>query len=86
MAIDQLPPRKQGAADTNKAERRFYAGLGASDYLKFEIEAMERGITPYLLVKYLLTQYVNHELVVVDELPEDTQQAIKVFYQDEKRA
>jgi hypothetical protein len=74
MSKDELPPK----AETNiqNGERIFRTALEAPNYLKFDNEAMARGIRPYALAKFLLTAYLNGRLVYVSELPDNIKKAV----------
>jgi hypothetical protein len=79
--LDQLPPRREGATKSNDDERIYRTALGTRDYLRLEVEAMERGIKPFGLTKQVMTLYLNRKLVFVADLPADLQQQIAAHYQ-----
>ncbi|MDP3332637.1 MAG: hypothetical protein Q8S55_11745 [Methylococcaceae bacterium] len=78
MTSDQfnLPPRVSGGDPAVKDERIYRTCLNTRDYLRLEIEAMERGLKPFGLTKSVMTLYINKQLIFVRDLPPQIQTAI----------
>ena len=78
--FDQLPPRQQGVSKHNENDRLYRTALGTRDYLKLEVEAMERGIKPFGLTKHIMTLYINRKLILKSDLSTELQEQIEDFY------
>lgn len=72
----ELPPRTSQALESKDGERLYRTALNSRDYLRLEIEAMERGLKPFGLTKAVMTLYLNKQLVNVRELPIEIQSLI----------
>jgi hypothetical protein len=68
-----LPPRVPANVETKDSERLYRTALSSRDYLRLEVEAMERGLKPFGLTKSIMTLYLNRQLVYVRDLPADLQ-------------
>ncbi|MEC4749811.1 hypothetical protein [Methylomicrobium sp. Wu6] len=86
--IPSIPPVGSNPIDNNDKsnERLFRTSLAPRDYLRLEIEAMDRGLKPFGLTKAVMTLYLHKQLVNVRELPPDIQSQIVQFFKDKKSA
>ncbi|MEF3074890.1 hypothetical protein V2P20_07620 [Methylobacter sp. Wu1] len=66
---------KRGSSGDN-SERIYRTALGPKDYLRLEIEAMDRGLKPYGLTKSVMTLYLHKQLIYIRDLPEELQKQI----------
>jgi len=71
MADSTILPERGSSPQFNKKERLFRTALDQEDYLKLEIEAMERGMRPYGMTKAVMTLYLRKQLVPMKELSEE---------------
>lgn len=86
MSDTTLPPRVPITAETKDGGERLYrTALSSRDYLRLEVESMERGIKPFGLTKTIMTMYVNKKLIYVADLPESLQQQINEHFKTQKR-
>lgn len=70
--IPSLPDR--GSSESKDAPERIYrTALPPKDYIKLELEAMDRGLKPFGLTKTVMTLYLHKQLVPMKELSEDLQ-------------
>jgi len=76
---DILPPRTTQPEENMKSERVYRTGLSSRNYLRLETESIERGIKPFKLTQSIMTLYLNKQLVYVNELPQQIQEAIKKY-------
>lgn len=77
----QLPPRN--SENANKETMRIYrTELSNKDYLKLELESMQRGLKPYGLTKAVMTLYLRKQLIYLNELPADIQRLIKEHFKN----
>lgn len=74
-----LPPRSSLASQM-KVERQYRTALSSANYLKLEVEAVERGLKPFKLAQAIMTLYINKELFSISDLPIDLQTQVKEFY------
>jgi len=74
-----LPPRSSFSVQM-KVERQYRTALSSANYLKLEIEAVERGLKPFKLAQAIMTLYINKELFAISDLPIDLQDKVKQFY------
>jgi hypothetical protein len=72
--------------DNKNNERIFRTALAPRDYLRLEIESMDRGLKPYGMTKIIMTLYLHKQLVNVRELPSELQQQIVSFFKNKKSA
>ncbi|MEI6709233.1 MAG: hypothetical protein WCK96_19085 [Methylococcales bacterium] len=79
-----LPPRQPVTADTKDIERIYRTGLNTRDYLRLEVESMERGLKPFGLTKSVMTLYLQKKLVYVFDLPKELQVLIAEHYKKSK--
>lgn len=79
--LEGLPPRCEGGIKASDGVRRFTTEMGTRDYLRLEVEAMERGLKPFSLTKLIMTAYVNRKLIVLSDLPIDIQKQVTAYYQ-----
>lgn len=61
-------------------ERLFRTALASKDYLRLEIESMDRGLKPYSLTKSIMTLYLHKQLIYLKDLPVDLQAQINAHY------
>jgi|GEM_PF-616961 len=71
MTDPTILPERGSLPEHNKKERLFRTALDQDDYLKLEIEAMDRGMRPYGLTKTIMTLYVRKQLVPMKELSDE---------------
>lgn len=85
--VYELPPRtsQQTSSVGRDNERIFRTALPSREYLRLEIESMERGLKPFGLTKAVMTLYLNKHLINVRELPGDLQAAIKEHLKQVKK-
>jgi hypothetical protein len=86
MSDINLPPRQPATVETRDAERLYRTALASRDYVRLEIESMERGLKPFGLTKSIMTLYLHKKLVLVSELPQTIQVQISDFYKESKKA
>jgi hypothetical protein len=72
--------------DDKSNERQYRTALAQRDYLRLEIESMDRGLKPYGLTKIVMTLYLHKQLVHVRELPQEIQIQIVEHYRNKKSA
>ena len=53
-----LPPRVPASVENQDTERLYRTALNSRDYLRLEIESMERGLKPFGLTKMIMTLYI----------------------------
>ena len=75
-----LPPRIVPTEETKDTERLYRTALPSKDYLRLEIESMERGLKPFGLTKSIMTLYVNKQLIYLPDLPQEIQELINEHY------
>jgi hypothetical protein len=80
MSDITLPPRQPAAESKDTGERLYRAGLSSRDYLRLEVESMERGLRPFGLTKAVMTLYINKQLIYVNDLPSELQEQIKQHF------
>jgi len=77
MTDIDLPPRVPVTSENKDGGERLYrTALSSRDYLRLEVESMERGLKPFGLTKTIMTLYLNKKLVYVNDLPVDIQSLI----------
>jgi hypothetical protein len=83
-----IPPSGVSAVDNDDRnnERQFRTALAPRDYLRLEIESMDRGLKPYGLTKIVMTLYLHKQLVHVRELPQEIQVQIVEHFRNKKSA
>lgn len=88
MTDTALPPRQPVTAESKDGGDRLYrTALASRDYLKLEVESMERGLKPFGLTKAVMTLYINKKLIYVADLPAALQTQINEhFAKTAKRA
>jgi hypothetical protein len=81
MSDTSLPPRQPVTAESKDGGERLYrTSLSSRDYLRLEIESMERGLKPFSLNRAIMTMYINKKLIYVADLPEQLQQQINEHF------
>lgn len=75
---DILPKRGDYEA-MSKQDRVYRTSLAASDYLKLEMEGLERGLKPYGFTRQIVTMYLNKKLLVITDLKPEYQQQLNQF-------
>ncbi|MCL7422872.1 MAG: hypothetical protein M8364_18435 [Methylobacter sp.] len=73
-----LPAR--GNSGNDNSERIYRTALAPKDYLRLEVEAMDRGLKPYGLTKSVMTLYLHKHLIYLKELPEELQKQITAHF------
>ena len=71
-----LPPRQAITSETQDSERLYRTALATRDYLRLEIESMERSLKPFGLTKMIMSLYLNKKLVYISDLPQELQAQI----------
>lgn len=79
-----LPGR--GNSIDEKQERIYRTALASKDYLRLEIEAMDRGLKPFGLTKSVMTLYLHKQLLYIRDLPEELQEQINAHYKKKQPA
>lgn len=86
MSDTPLPPRQPVTAENKDGGERLYrTALSSRDYLRLEVESMERGLKPFGLTKAIMTMYINKKLIYVADLPETLQQQINEHFRNHKQ-
>lgn len=78
-----LPDRGNSEGNENQ-DRLYRTALASRDYLKLEIEAMDRGLKPFGLTKLVMTLYLHKQMVYVKELPPELQVQIKEHFKTKR--
>ncbi len=79
--LHHLPPRVPSSVETQDSDRLYRTALPSRDYLRLEVESMERGLKPFGLTKSIMTLYVNKQLIYLPDLPNEIQELINEHYQ-----
>lgn len=80
---DILP--KRGTTGDN-SERIYRTALAPKDYLRLEIEAMDRGLKPFGLTKSVMTLYLHKQLIYARELPKELQDQLNAHFKSQQQA
>lgn len=86
MAQELTLPDRGNSDGNEKQERLYRTALASRDYLRLEIEAMDRGLKPFGLTKSVMTLYLHKQLVYVKDLPLELQVQIKEFFKTKNNA
>jgi hypothetical protein len=73
-------PARGNSEKTGDQERLYRTALNSKDYLRLEIESMDRGLKPFGLTKSVMTLYLHKQLVYLKELPIEIQEQINVHF------
>ncbi|WP_374089755.1 hypothetical protein [Methylomicrobium lacus] len=86
--LPSIPPAGSNPIDNSDPsnDRLFRTALAPRDYLRLEIEAMDRGLKPFGLTKIVMTLYLHKQLVNVKDLPSELQYQIVEFFRTKKSA
>ena len=76
---DLLPPRAT-RSEVKDAERLYRTALSSRDYVRLEIESMERGLKPFGLTKSIMTLYLNKQLIFAKDLPIELQAQLEAHF------
>ncbi len=76
-----LPPRVPASVENQDTERLYRTALNSRDYLRLEIESMERGLKPFGLTKMIMTLYINKQLIYLGDLPQEIQELINEYHE-----
>lgn len=76
-----LPPRVPASVENQDTERLYRTALNSRDYLRLEIESMERGLKPFGLTKMIMTLYINKQLIYLSDLPQEIQELINEYHE-----
>lgn len=86
MSDTPLPPRQPVTAESKDGGERLYrTALSSRDYLRLEVESMERGLKPFGLTKAVMTLYISKKLIYVADLPAELQQQINEHFKTQKQ-
>lgn len=86
MTEQELTLPERGNSDQNKDQERIYrTALAAKDYLRLEMEAMDRGLKPFGLTKSIMTLYLHKQLIYLKDLPAELQVQINNHYKANKQ-
>ncbi len=66
----QLPPKIK--PNKRLADRVYRTAIRPDLFLKLEVEAQERGVTPYMLTQIVMTMYLEGRMISIDDLPADS--------------
>ncbi len=86
MAEQTILPARGSAELGGVSERIYRTALAQKDYLSLEVEAMDRGLKPFGLTKAIMTLYLQKQLVVVKELPQELQDPIIAYFRAKQSA
>lgn len=81
--IPSLPGR---GSTSDSGERLYRTALAPKDYLRLEIESMDRGLKPFGLTKSVMTLYLHKQLIYLKDLPPNIQTLISEYYKTNQRA
>lgn len=83
-STDLTLPARGNSDKTVDQERLYRTALASKDYIRLEMESMDRGLKPFSLTKSVMTLYLHKQLIYLKDLPVELQEQINTHYKKKR--